>query len=150
MNDNELQQLVEKEAQTWFKAQFRHQARFNSRLRTTGGRYLLASHDIEINPKMLTEHNFKVLEGVIRHELCHYFLHLAGKGYQHRDRDFKNLLAQVHGSRYAPLSKSVLKGRLVYQCSRCGAQYIRVRRINTQRYVCSKCRGRLIFLKKIK
>ena len=31
----------------------------------------------------------KAVIDIIKHELCHYFLHLAGKGYQHRDQDIK-------------------------------------------------------------
>ena len=30
------------------------------------------------------------LIGIIKHELCHYHLHLEGKGYQHRDRILSN------------------------------------------------------------
>ena len=38
------------------------------------------------------------LIGIIKHELCHYHLHLEGKGYQHRDKDFKELLKKVGGT----------------------------------------------------
>lgn len=37
------------------------------------------------------------MERIIKHELCHYHLHLRGMGYKHRDADFKTLLAQVGG-----------------------------------------------------
>lgn len=43
--------MVEKLSEEKFGRKFRHCAYFNKRLRTTGGRYLLKSHDIEINPK---------------------------------------------------------------------------------------------------
>lgn len=149
MNDEQLQDLVSKIAHSDFKCDFKHHAFFNRRLRTTGGRYLLTDHNIEINPKMLTEHDFDTLVGVIKHELCHYFLHLSGQGYLHRDFEFKKLLQQVGGSRYAPYSKGTKK-KLCYCCSKCGQQYYRCRKINTNRYVCSNCFGHLILIRKNK
>ena len=92
MNDQALQGLVEKISSEDFGRKFKHRAFFNGRLRTTGGRYRLQDHDIEINPKMLTEHGSNVLIGIIKHELCHYHLHLEGKGYKHKDPEFKALL----------------------------------------------------------
>ena len=149
MTDFELTALVKNLSTALFNQPFKHGATFNSRLRTTGGRYLLSNHNIEINPKMLTEHGQDVLIGVIKHELCHYHLHLSNKGYQHRHQDFKQLLAAVGGSRFAPASPKVIKKKKVihYQCSNCGQDYQRQRKINLSRYVCSKCRGQLILLK---
>ncbi|MFC6180266.1 SprT family protein [Lactiplantibacillus daowaiensis] len=144
MTNDDLQQLVMQISLTAFKRPFKHQATFNARLRTTGGRYQLESHNIDINPKMLTDFDESVLVGVIKHELCHYHLHLAGRGYQHRDAAFKNLLAHVGGSRYAPTPKASSKGqpyRYLYQCQRCGQQYPRKRRMDTSRYTCGRCRG---------
>ena len=51
MNDQALQGLVEKISSEDFGRKFKHRAFFNGRLRTTGGRYRLQDHDIEINPK---------------------------------------------------------------------------------------------------
>jgi len=143
MTDERLQQLVVQISTRDFHQPFRHRAYFNARLRTTGGRYQLASHNIDINPKMLTDFDEATLVGVIKHELCHYHLHLAGGGYRHRDVDFKRLLAQVGGSRYAPTPKKRPQRviRYAYQCQRCGLVYYRQRRMNTQRYTCGRCRG---------
>lgn len=144
MTDAELQALVESLSIKYFGRPFKHQAFFNSRLRTTGGRYHLASHNIDINPRMLSEHDLAVLRGVILHELCHYHLHLSGKGYRHRDRDFKALLKRVGGSRYAPATKAhrVSHYRHYYQCQGCGIVIVRRRRFNTSRYHCARCGGR--------
>ncbi|MFC6201271.1 SprT family protein [Lactiplantibacillus nangangensis] len=143
MTDGQLQQLVVQISTRDFHQPFRHRAYFNARLRTTGGRYQLESHNIDINPKMLTDFDEATLVGVIKHELCHYHLHLAGGGYRHRDADFKRLLAQVGGSRYAPAPKKRPQrvARYTYQCQRCGLVYHRQRRMNTQRYTCGRCRG---------
>ena len=42
----------------------------------------------------------KELIGIIKHELCHYHLHLEGKGYQHQDQEFKKLLKKVGAPRF--------------------------------------------------
>jgi len=94
MTDQQLQNWVEQLSIEHFKKPFRHEARFNSRLRTTGGRYLLGTHAIEINPGYVTAATLSQAEGIIKHELCHYHLHIGGKGYQHRDQDFKQLLKE--------------------------------------------------------
>ena len=49
MNNNELQNMVESISNRYFNEPFRHNALFNNKLRTTGGRYMLDSHNIEIN-----------------------------------------------------------------------------------------------------
>lgn len=102
MTDQALQTLVEKISIVFFQKPFLHQATFNRRLKTTGGRYHLASHHLDFNPTVFLKYGQEELEKVIKHELCHYHLHLAGKGYQHKDKDFKELLAKTGGARYAP------------------------------------------------
>ena len=143
MTDSELQQLVEKLSEELFRRPFLHRAHFNRRLRSTGGRYQLESHNIDINPKMLTDFGEATLIGVIKHELCHYHLHLTHRGYRHRDADFKRLLAAVGGSRFAPAPKkrTVQAYRYTYQCQNCGQLYRRKRRMDTSRYTCGRCRG---------
>jgi SprT-like protein len=146
MNEQELQQLVEDISLHYFMKPFHHQARFNDRLRTTGGRYLLRSHDIEINPKQFEVFGKEALVGIIKHELCHYHLHLEGKGYKHRDQAFKELLKKVRGARYCeilPGAKRKEEIKYHYMCEKCGHTYSRKRRIDTKRYVCGKCRGKL-------
>ncbi|WP_395317894.1 SprT family protein [Fructilactobacillus frigidiflavus] len=139
MTDQELQILVEKLSQTYFKRPFLHRAYFNRRLKTTGGRYHLKDHNIDINPKMAD--NPEVLSGIIKHELVHYHLHLNGHSGKHNTVSFKRLLQQVGGSRYAPRVDRNYKYE--YQCTKCGQKYNRQRRIDTLRYVCSKCHGKL-------
>ncbi|MGK0551583.1 SprT family protein [Enterococcus faecalis] len=142
LTDEELQALVEAISWQFFQQPFRHQARFNHRLKTTGGRYHLASHNLDFNPQIVLQYGSGELEKVIKHELCHYHLHLAGQGYRHRDRDFKELLMQTGGSRYVqPLTQ--VQAQYYYQCQACQAVIIRKRRLNTTRYVCGKCGGSL-------
>ncbi|WP_143522828.1 SprT family protein, partial [Pseudomonas sp. 2822-15] len=94
---------------------------FNPRLRTTGGRYSLLDHHIEINPKHLEYFGEKELTQIIKHELCHYHLHLEGRGYKHKDNDFKYLLKEVGGARHCqtlPGMKTKQTKVHVYRCTK--------------------------------
>jgi SprT-like protein len=148
MDNTKLQNLVEDISIRYFKKTFRHRALFNPRLRSTGGRYLLKGHNIELNLKYYEEHGMEELIGIIKHELCHYHLHIEGKGYQHKDNDFKKLLQRVGGSRYCtPLQSMKTQRNSVihqYECSSCKTIYRRKRKVDVNRYVCGKCGERLI------
>ncbi|ORO18815.1 SprT family protein, partial [Staphylococcus aureus] len=71
MNNDKLQRMVENLSEEKFGRTFQHRAYFNKRLRTTGGRYLLKSHDIEINPKQYEHYGEDAVVKIILHELCH-------------------------------------------------------------------------------
>jgi len=143
MNEHELQNLTEEISRTSFHREFTHKITYNKRLRSSGGRYLLKTGNIEINPLVEQELGLEALVGVIKHELCHYHLHQTGGGYRHRDADFKRLLHQVGGSRFVERMK---EPNFIYECTACHHRYPRMRKMNTNRYVCGKCRGKLILL----
>ena len=143
MNEHELQNLTEEISRTSFHREFTHKITYNRRLRSSGGRYLLKTGNIEINPLVEQELGLEALIGVIKHELCHYHLHQTGGGYRHRDADFKRLLHQVGGSRFVERMK---EPNFIYECTACHHRYPRMRKMNTNRYVCGKCRGKLILL----
>lgn len=147
MNQAKLQKLVEMISIESFGLLFLHKASFNKRLRTTGGRYLLESHHIEFNPRVWSLYGEEELIGVIKHELCHYHLHLAHKGYKHKDPDFKKLLAQTGGSLFVKNLRTELEEKkdLLYVCSECDQNYHRKKRIDINKYVCGKCKGKLIY-----
>lgn len=148
MTNEELQQLVENISFVYFKQPFKHQATFNSRLRTTGGRYHLSSHQLDFNPRVVEIYGQEELIGMIKHELCHYHLHLSGKGYQHKDQAFKQLLKQTGGSRFVkPLSQKKEITYHYYECLKCHGTIIRRRKINTEKYGC-QCGGKLKYLVK--
>ncbi|MFI8577893.1 SprT family protein [Rossellomorea aquimaris] len=151
MTDAELQFLVEKISIQSFRKPFLHKAYFNPRLRTTGGRYMLGSHNIDINRKYLDEHGMDELIGIIKHELCHYHLHIEGKGYKHGDEDFKRLLNEVGGPRHCSILTSVnnRKRYLIYVCQKCGLEFKRRRKINIRKYVCGRCKGKLKLVKEV-
>ncbi len=145
LTEEELQNLVEEASLKYFGKQFKHQVKINRRMTTTGGRYHLDDHHIEINAHFLVPQYHQELVDIIKHELTHYHLHLSHRGYRHRDQDFKVLLNKVGGSRYAPDIGLRRKRRAnyLYVCTVCGQKYWRVRRLNIRRYVCGHCKGKL-------
>jgi len=154
LTNEELQVLVEEISLKYFQRAFKHKAIFNPRLRTTGGRYLLHTHNIEINKIYYDVLGEEELIGIIKHELCHYHLHLLKRGYQHKDADFKLLLKKVGGPRFCsslPMEKRKenVKKYIYYSCTKCNQKYTRRKRIDTKKYVCGKCRGKLKFVEVI-
>lgn len=146
MNDKELQAWVERVSLEFFQIPFRHQAVFNGRLRSTGGRYFTKSHNIEISRKHFEAHGHEEMEKIIKHELCHYHLHLAKRGYRHMDADFKELLRRVGGARFCkPLPEGRRREPYKYRltCISCRMEYLRKRKTDPRKYACGRCRGKL-------
>ena len=146
MTDQELQAWVERVSLAFFGRPFLHRATFNARLRATGGRYFAKTHNIEISPHQLAAFGPEETERIIKHELCHYHLHLQGKGYRHRDADFKALMAAVGACRYCrplPGPRRTLPIRYLLVCRSCGMRYPRKKRMNPRRYRCGRCSGTL-------
>lgn len=141
--NQQLQVLIEQVSLRCFQKPFSHHGFYNQRLRTTGGRYHLNDHHIDINPKVLSCYGWTELVDVIIHELCHYHLHLEDKGYQHKDQDFKQLLKLTGGSRYVkPLVEKNERTSFIYQCQKCAKEFPRKRRVNLAKYGCP-CGGKL-------
>lgn len=148
MNDEMLQAWVERVSKESFGLPFKHRATFNGRLKATGGRYFTKSHNIEISPHQLAAFGAEETEKIIKHELCHYHLHIMKRGYRHRDEDFKRLLVQVGATRFCKtlperegLQARPFKYKLV--CRACGMEYLRRRKLDPSRYACGKCAGKL-------
>ena len=134
-----------------FGKSFKHQAQWNTRLRSTGGRFFPKDGHLDFNPKVYQELGLEVFRKIVRHELCHYHLYFEGKGYQHNDLAFKQLLKEVDGLRFVPpLSSSNQRPSLVYTCQSCQQIYQRKRKIDTKRYRCGLCRGKLLLLNRPK
>ncbi|WP_339060965.1 SprT family protein [Tepidibacillus marianensis] len=150
MEQYELQELVENVSLKYFGRPFIHLASFNKRLKTTGGRYLTKSHDLEFNDKSYEQYGIEELIQIVKHELCHYHLHIQGKGYKHNDLDFKSCLKQTGGSRYArPVRVGTnLPYRYQLICQNCGQTYLRKYKIDIKKYRCGRCNGPL-FMEKI-
>jgi SprT-like protein len=147
MDNQQLQAWVEKISLQSFGRPFLHKATFNSRLTSTGGRYFTKSHHIDISSKQYELFGEAEVEKIIKHELCHYHLHLLKKGYQHRDRDFKQLLKQVGGTRFCQTvkpQKRTQPHRYRLLCTKCGMAYLRKRRMDPSRYACGRCKGKLV------
>lgn len=143
MDEIDLQKLCEQLSLEFFSKPFLHTITYNKRLRSTGGRYLLQTGAIEINPKVQANLGYDALVGVIKHELCHYHLHQEGKGYRHRDADFKKLLKKVDGLRYVDRMEPP---KYLYQCQQCHLLIPRMRKLDTNKYRCGRCLHSLTLL----
>jgi SprT-like protein len=146
MDNQSLQEWVEEISLRDFGLPFVHKAIFNTRLSSTGGRYFTKTHHIEISSKQLEVHGKEEVERIIKHELCHYHLHIQRKGYRHRDADFKLLLRKVGGSRYCSAVPGASRRELFrykLECVSCGMAYFRKRKVNVRKYACGQCRSKL-------
>ncbi|GGB55447.1 SprT family protein [Virgibacillus dakarensis] len=145
LNKKELYNLVNNLSIEFFHKPFTDHVQFNSRLRTTGGRYIPVKKTIELNPKYLIELDMDEFIGIIKHELCHYHLHIEGKGYKHGDESFKRLLKETGSPRHCnPLPSSKRAFKYLYECQECGHVYRRLRKMDVNKYRCGKCRGKLL------
>ncbi|WP_430788612.1 SprT family protein [Virgibacillus flavescens] len=144
LNEQELYALVDRLSKQYFHKPFKDDVRFNNRLRTTGGRYIPSRRVIELNPKYVLETDEEEVIGIIKHELCHYHLHIEGKGYKHGDTDFRKLLKETGSPRHCnPLPSYKRKEKHSYICGKCAHVYKRQRRVNINKYRCGKCGGKL-------
>ena len=151
MTEEQVQRMVEELSLKHFNVPFLHKAYFNSRLKTTGGRYLLHSHNIELNKKLYDHFGEEELRGIILHELCHYHLHIRGMGYRHRDKDFRQLLEKVGAPRFCSSIETEKKPRKqtihMYNCASCHQVYRRKRKMDVSKYRCGKCKGEIVYMK---
>ena len=129
-----------------FGKEFRHEAVWNTRLRSTGGRFFPKDGHLDFNFKIYERFGLETFRKIVRHELCHYHLYFEKKGYRHRDQDFKNLLKKVDGLRYAP-GFDYRSTFLIYKCQQYHMFYSRKKQINPKRYCCGKCQGKLKFIR---
>ena len=144
INKRALYELVNHLSITFFEKPFMHEVKFNHRLRSTGGRYLPIQKVIELNPKYVTEMDEQEFIGIIKHELCHYHLHIEGKGFGHGDQAFKTLLQKTGSPRHCKPPPSTLeKYKYRYICKKCQITYKRMRKVNTEKYRCGKCKGKI-------
>ncbi|MCA0972781.1 SprT family protein [Halobacillus litoralis] len=150
MEQSALRNWTNELSETYFSKPFVDDVMFNPRLRTTGGRYIPSKRVIELNPKYLKELGEEEFAGIIKHELCHYHLHIEGKGFGHGDPEFKELLRVTGSPRHcSPLPSERVKTYHQYQCQSCGKTYERKRKVDTSKYCCGKCKGKLKKISKI-
>ena len=144
INENTLYKLVNQLSLDFFGKPFMHVVKFNHRLRSTGGRYLPLQKVIELNPKYVVEMDEREFIGIIKHELCHYHLHIEGKPFGHGDQTFKKLLKETDSPRHCqPLPSTMKKYKYKYRCRDCNITYKRMRKVNLEKYRCGRCRGKI-------
>lgn len=136
-DDMDLQPLLQRLSLELFDKPFLGRVHFNSRLRTSAGRFLASSQTIEVNPAYVRANGEAGLIDTLKHELIHYHFPRAGHG-----PSFRAEAARVKCNRFcSPLPGTA--PRLRYICRKCGLVYLRRRRVNVERMRCGKCRGKL-------
>lgn len=143
IDEENLLKFVQEISTKYFQKSFEDEVCFNKRLRTTGGRYIPKLRRIELNPKYFLESDEEEFIGIIKHELCHYHLHIEGKGYKHRDNEFRELLKKTGSPRFCTPLTSEPKYKYIYKCKDCKFLYRRKRRVNTKKFRCGRCKGKL-------
>lgn len=131
-----------------FKKNFGHKVEYNRRLRSTGGRMVFPIHNgkvvekdifMQINPRLSQQQ----LNGVIKHELAHFFIFKKKGIHRENDKDFQKLLSTIKAPRYSPL-KPVHHFLYVYQCLKNDKHlYYRHRKINIIAMRCGIDGGKL-------
>lgn len=146
LDEQNLFNLTNELSKTYFQKPFKHTIKYNNRLRTTGGRYIPTLKTIEINPKYVLEMTQEHLIGIIKHELCHYHLHIEGKNFRDNDTDFITLINKIGAPKYCQPLPSSMK-RYIYMCKKCKLEYKRKRRVNVKKYKCGRCLEEITFIR---
>ena len=103
-----------------------------------------------MNKKYLEQLGMDELMGIIKHELCHYHLHQEGRAISIEIRILKNYFIKVGGTEVLFTSsgnvgkKEEINRIITYICIECKEVYKRKKKLDTNRYVCGHCSGKLI------
>ncbi len=134
-DEMDVEPLLQRLSLELFARPFLGRVRFNSRLRTSAGRFLASSQIIEVNPAYVRANGEASLIDTLKHELIHYHYPQGGHGPL-----FRGEAKRIGCNRFC----SPLPGRspaLRYACIDCGQEYLRRRRVNVRLMRCGKCRG---------
>lgn len=138
--ESELLALTTRLSLTWWQRPFTGTVCWNSRLRTSAGRFSHRTQTIELNLRHASHFGHGSLEETIKHELIHYHFPGAGHG-----PIFRQEAARIGCARFCqPIPRPVRVH--TYQCQQCGATFQRRRSFNTRKFRCARCQGMLKLL----
>ncbi len=118
--------------------------RFNSRLRSSAGRFIPGSRKYFLQyPAMIEVASYllqapdpvKIIADVVGHEMIHYWLWVRRKPFGHNP-EFWAKMRQMGVSRYNPAPRR-RPYRYVYRCQGCGKEFYARRKLNA--LACAKC-----------
>ena len=133
--NDDLMRITQGLSQSLFGRTFKGEVCWNSRLRTSAGRYSRRHSRIDINPKYIEHYGEDSLTDTLKHELIHYHFPSAGHG-----PTFAREAQRIQCSRFCrPLPGR--KVRYLYQCQGCGLKFPRQRRIDVKKYRCGICKS---------
>lgn len=144
-----------KECQEWYKETYLQSCNIpisvNGRLKRVVGRFLCTYR--KVNGKIISKSNcrielsknafndYKELINTIKHEMTHYYCFINDLPFRDSDNYFKVLCIKNN----VPLSSDLKIEHHYYSCDcGCGFRYT-LRKINSNKYICKKCGGKLSY-----
>ena len=105
------------------------------------------SKEIVISSDLYNYHGYFKMIDTLKHECIHYALYTLGKPYSDGETYFENTLKK-HG--VSSTGTTAYKGKAhLYTCKSCDNSFNKKRRFNTDKYVCSHCKGQLEYVKQV-
>ena len=130
--------------------------RISNRMTSTFGKFVLIrdrltgetkSKEIVISSNLYNYHGYHKMIDTLKHECIHYALYTLDKPFRDGETYFENTLKE-HG--VSSTRTTAYKGKAhLYTCKSCDNSFKQKRRFNTDKYVCSKCKGQLKYVKQV-
>lgn len=130
--------------------------RISNRMSSTFGKFVLTrdratgetkSKEIVISRNLYNYHGYYKMIDTLKHECIHYALYTLGRPYKDGQAYFENTLKE-HGVSSTGTHRYKGKAHL-YTCKSCDNSFKQKRRFNTDKYVCSHCKGQLEYVKQV-
>jgi SprT-like protein len=136
-DDPGLHALADRLSRKWFHAPFDGRAVWAERLRYRAGEFRPHDGTIRISRPYHDRYGLGVTEGILLHELCHWWLHRAGIAHRENAAVFQDLLRRTGAPRRAPAPPGLPCRTYLYRCPACGRRYLYRRRVSG--YACGEC-----------
>ncbi len=121
----------------WFHVPFDGCAIWADRLRYRAGEFRPAEAMIRISRPYHEKYGTTVTEGILLHELCHWWLHRSGIPHRENADVFQTLLRRTGAPRRAPAAPLLPRRTYAYRCPACGRRYLYRRHVSG--YACGDC-----------
>lgn len=135
--DPPLAAMAERLALRWFAIPFDGRVVWAERLRYRAGEYRPADRCIRISRPYHERYGAALTEGILLHELCHWWLYRAGIRHRENAAVFQALLRRTGAPRRAPAAPLLPRPVHAYRCPSCGRRYLYRRRVSG--YACREC-----------
>ena len=136
-DDPALHELADRLSRRWFQTPFDGRAIWAARLRYRAGEFRPSDRTIRISRPYHERYGAPVTEGIMLHELCHWWLHRSGIAHREDAEVFQSLLARTGAPRRAPAAPMPPQPTYAYRCPVCARRYLYRRHVSG--YACGDC-----------